>query len=38
MLAQMIYFSKGIYLDTCELGEGMGEAVSGYCFVFLSYQ
>lgn len=32
MLAQMVYFFKGIYLDTCGLGEGMGETLSGFCF------
>ena len=35
MLAQMVYFFKGIYLDTCGLGEGMGEILSGFCFCFL---
>ena len=38
MLAQMIYFFNGTYLNTCKLEEGMGEAVTVsclFCFVFL---
>lgn len=38
MLAQMIYFSKEIYLNTCGLKKGMGEAVTVLCFVFVSNQ
>lgn len=37
MLAQMIYFSKEIYLNISELGEGMGEEVSEFCFVANKY-